>query len=131
MRSAKIVATFGPAISSFGNTLAVLEAGVDVARMNMSHGDYSVHDNTYENVRKAAAQLHKPVAIMADLQGPKIRLGHETGRACTPHSGGPAGTKTCSVVAKPGSYDICRVGVGRFDRRWRVRRVGTSGRQKG
>ena len=51
MRRAKIVATFGPAIASYENTLAVLEAGVDVARMNMSHGDYSVHDNTYENVR--------------------------------------------------------------------------------
>jgi glutamate synthase (NADPH/NADH) small chain len=41
----------------------------------MSHGDYTVHDNTYENVRKAAADLGKAVAIMADLQGPKIRLG--------------------------------------------------------
>ncbi|MET1086823.1 MAG: pyruvate kinase, partial [Arthrobacter sp.] len=75
MRRAKIVATFGPAIASYENTLAVLEAGVDVARMNMSHGDYSVHDVTYENVRKAAGQLGKPVGIMADLQGPKIRLG--------------------------------------------------------
>jgi pyruvate kinase len=74
MRRAKIVATFGPAIASYENTLAVLEAGVDVARMNMSHGDYTVHDNTYENVRKAAADLGKAVAIMADLQGPKIRL---------------------------------------------------------
>ncbi|MDZ4090973.1 MAG: pyruvate kinase, partial [Arthrobacter sp.] len=69
------MATFGPAIASFENTLAVLEAGVDVARMNMSHGDYAVHDTTYENVRKAAGQLGKPVGIMADLQGPKIRVG--------------------------------------------------------
>lgn len=75
MRRAKIVATFGPAIASYENTLAVLEAGVDVARMNMSHGDHSVHDATYENVRKAAEYLGKPVGIMADLQGPKIRLG--------------------------------------------------------
>lgn len=75
MRRAKIVATFGPAIASYENTLAVLEAGVDVARMNMSHGDHSVHDGTYENVRKAADHLGKAVGIMADLQGPKIRLG--------------------------------------------------------
>lgn len=74
MRRAKIVATFGPAISSFENTLAVVEAGVDVARMNMSHGDYSVHDVTYENVRKASKQLGKPVAIMADLQAPRSVL---------------------------------------------------------
>ncbi|WP_159802849.1 pyruvate kinase [Arthrobacter zhaoguopingii] len=75
MRRAKIVATFGPAIASYENTLAVLEAGVDVARMNMSHGDYEVHAKTYENVRKASAELGKPVGIFADLQGPKIRLG--------------------------------------------------------
>uniref|UniRef100_UPI0025F6C1AC pyruvate kinase n=1 Tax=uncultured Arthrobacter sp. TaxID=114050 RepID=UPI0025F6C1AC len=75
MRRAKIVATFGPAIASYENTLAVLEAGVDVARMNMSHGDYEVHSKTYENVRKASAELGKPVGIFADLQGPKIRLG--------------------------------------------------------
>ncbi|MCU1511758.1 MAG: pyruvate kinase, partial [Arthrobacter sp.] len=63
MRRAKIVATFGPAIASFENTLAVLEAGFDVARMTMSHGDYAVHDTPYENVRKASGQLGKPVAI--------------------------------------------------------------------
>ena len=56
MRRAKIVCTFGPAIASAENTLAVLEAGVDVARMNMSHGDYSVHDNTYgTSARQPAA----------------------------------------------------------------------------
>ncbi|MFD1214025.1 pyruvate kinase, partial [Arthrobacter sp. GCM10027362] len=44
MRRAKIVATFGPAISTYEKTLAVLRAGVDVARMNMSHGDYAVHE---------------------------------------------------------------------------------------
>lgn len=75
MRRAKIVATFGPAIASYENTVAVLKAGVDVARMNMSHGDYAVHDQTYEFVRKASSELGKPVGIFADLQGPKIRLG--------------------------------------------------------
>ncbi|MFD1214882.1 pyruvate kinase, partial [Arthrobacter sp. GCM10027362] len=44
MRRAKIVATFGPAIAGYESTLAVLRAGVDVARMNMSHGDYAVHE---------------------------------------------------------------------------------------
>jgi pyruvate kinase len=75
MRRAKIVATFGPAVASYEKTLAVIEAGVDVARMNMSHGDYAVHENTYINVRKAAVELGRTVAVMADLQGPKIRLG--------------------------------------------------------
>ena len=75
MRRAKIVATFGPAIDSYDKTLAVLEAGVDVARLNMSHGEYSVHEATYANIRKAAGELGRAVGIMADLQGPKIRLG--------------------------------------------------------
>ncbi|WP_026530651.1 pyruvate kinase [Haematomicrobium sanguinis] len=75
MRRAKIVATFGPAIASYENTVAVIRAGVNVARMNMSHGDHSVHQQTYENVRRAADELGTEVGIFADLQGPKIRLG--------------------------------------------------------
>src|SRR6478609_5388261 len=104
MRRAKIVATFGPAIASFDNTLAVLEAGVDVARMNMSHGDYSVHDNTYENVRKAAGQLGKAVAIMADLQGPKIRLGRFVDG---PHLLEVGDTFTITTEDVPGTKEIC------------------------
>ncbi|OIH85314.1 pyruvate kinase [Arthrobacter sp. UCD-GKA] len=75
MRRAKIVATFGPAIGSYAATLAVLEAGVNIARLNMSHGEHDVHEQTYLNVRKAAEELNRPVGIFADLQGPKIRLG--------------------------------------------------------
>ena len=75
MRRAKIVATFGPATAGYDNARALLEAGVDVARMNMSHGTYEVHEATYNDVRKAAEDLGKHVAIFADLQGPKIRLG--------------------------------------------------------
>ena len=74
MRRAKIVATFGPAVSDFEVTKAVISAGVDVARLNLSHGDYSVHEATYNNIRKASAELNKPVGILVDLQGPKIRL---------------------------------------------------------
>ncbi|MEN9287957.1 MAG: hypothetical protein RLZ88_627, partial [Actinomycetota bacterium] len=75
MRRAKIVATMGPATSSYEQIRAVIEAGVDVARMNLSHGDYSVHEGVYNNVRKAAADLGKAVGVFVDLQGPKIRLG--------------------------------------------------------
>jgi len=104
MRRAKIVATFGPAISSFENTLAVIEAGVDVARMNMSHGEYSVHDITYENVRKASKQLGKPVAIMADLQGPKIRLGRFVDG---PHLLAVGDIFTITTADVPGTKEIC------------------------
>ncbi|MEQ1734820.1 MAG: pyruvate kinase, partial [Rhodoglobus sp.] len=75
MRRAKIVATLGPATSSYENIRAIIDAGVDVARMNLSHGSYAVHEEVYANVRQAAADSGRAVAVMVDLQGPKIRLG--------------------------------------------------------
>ena len=75
MRRAKIVATLGPATASYENIRAIIEAGVDVARMNLSHGTYEVHEEVYRNVRQAAADAGRAVAVLVDLQGPKIRLG--------------------------------------------------------
>ncbi|WP_022873302.1 pyruvate kinase [Nesterenkonia alba] len=75
MRHAKIVATFGPATAGYERTRQLIEAGVDVVRVNMSHGDYSVHEDTYNTVREVAKDLRRGVGIFADLQGPKIRLG--------------------------------------------------------
>ena len=74
MRRAKIVATLGPASSSYDQLRAIIEAGVDVARMNLSHGSYDDHEQIYRDVRKAASDLDKPVGVFVDLQGPKIRL---------------------------------------------------------
>jgi len=75
MRRAKIVATFGPATASYENALAVINEGVDVARMNLSHGSYDEHEGVYRAIRAAADAANKPVGILVDLQGPKIRLG--------------------------------------------------------
>lgn len=75
MRRAKIVATLGPASSSYEQIRAIIDAGVDVARMNLSHGTYDVHEGVYQNVRKAANDSSRAVAVLVDLQGPKIRLG--------------------------------------------------------
>ncbi|MCT9820207.1 pyruvate kinase [Microbacterium sp. W1N] len=75
MRRAKIVATLGPATESYEMIRAIIEAGVDVTRLNLSHGDYSEHEVRFANVRKAADDAGRPVAILVDLQGPKIRLG--------------------------------------------------------
>ncbi|MGX1694831.1 pyruvate kinase [Microbacterium keratanolyticum] len=75
MRRAKIVATLGPATSTYESVRAIIDAGVDVARLNLSHGDYSVHEANYANVRRAADDAGRAVAILVDLQGPKIRLG--------------------------------------------------------
>ena len=78
MRRAKIVATLGPAVSTYESIKAIIEAGVDVARMNLSHGSHEVHEGIYKTVRKVAEDLGKPVGIFVDLQGPKIRLGRLT-----------------------------------------------------
>lgn len=74
MRKAKIVATIGPASQSLEVLTDMLDAGVDVCRMNMSHGDYEFHQTTISNIRKASQITGKPVAILMDLQGPKIRV---------------------------------------------------------
>ena len=75
MRRAKIVATLGPATSSYESIRAIIDAGVDVARLNLSHGTYDVHEGVFNTVRKAAEDSGRAVGILVDLQGPKIRLG--------------------------------------------------------
>ncbi|HEY5882492.1 MAG TPA: pyruvate kinase, partial [Nakamurella sp.] len=68
-RRAKIVCTLGPATSSEEAIAALLEAGMNVARMNFSHGDYADHEAVYHRLRAAAKSADKALAIMADLQG--------------------------------------------------------------
>ncbi|WP_026119967.1 pyruvate kinase [Nocardiopsis potens] len=74
-RRAKIVATLGPATSSPETLRELVDAGLDVARLNLSHGTHDDHRANYENVRAAAKEKGRNVGILADLQGPKIRLG--------------------------------------------------------
>ena len=68
----------GPATSSEEGIAALLDAGMNVARMNFSHGDYADHKEIYDRLRAAAKSANKALAILADLQGPKIRLGRFT-----------------------------------------------------
>jgi pyruvate kinase len=79
MRRTKIVATLGPATSSEESIGALVRVGVDVTRFNFSHGDHQMHLNNAEIVRTAAKELDRNVAIMQDLQGPKIRTGEVEG----------------------------------------------------
>lgn len=74
MRRAKIVATLGPATSSYENIKALIDAGVNIIRMNLSHGSIAVHEEIFTTVRSVADDMALPVAILVDLQGPKIRL---------------------------------------------------------
>jgi pyruvate kinase len=74
-RRAKIVCTLGPATSSPEKIRALVDAGMDVARLNLSHGTREEHAAVYRNVRQASDAAHRAVAVLVDLQGPKIRLG--------------------------------------------------------
>src|ERR1035437_1448070 len=75
MRRAKIVCTIGPVTESREQIQALVDAGMDVARINRSHGDREAHEIVYRNVRPAAQASGREVAVLVDLQGPKIRLG--------------------------------------------------------
>lgn len=75
MRRAKIVATLGPALDDRDKLRAAVEAGIDVVRLNFSHGDHDTHARRLESVRQIAVRLGRNVGSLADLQGPKIRLG--------------------------------------------------------
>lgn len=71
----KIIATLGPATDSYEQVLAVIQAGANGLRLNFSHGTHEEHAQRIKWIRKASRELAKPVAIIQDLQGPKIRLG--------------------------------------------------------
>lgn len=75
MRRTKIICTVGPATSAPEKLQALVSAGMNVARLNFSHGAYDFHAQTAQYLRQISAELQKPIAIMQDLCGPKIRLG--------------------------------------------------------
>lgn len=100
MARTKIVATIGPASSDEETIGKMLDAGMNVARVNFSHGDHESHAKTVTTLRKTAEAKGKTLAILGDLQGPKIRLGHvkpggillslHDEVTLTPHPGQPA-----------------------------------------
>ena len=102
MRRAKIVCTLGPATSSSEQILALVEAGMDIARLNLSHGDYPVHEGVYRAVREASDVTGRAVGILVDLQGPKIRTGRF---ANGPISLAPGDRFTITVDDVPGDQE--------------------------
>ncbi|WP_082951661.1 pyruvate kinase [Mycobacterium sp. 852002-51057_SCH5723018] len=74
-RRTKIVCTLGPATATAPRLTELVDAGMDVARLNFSHGTQAEHSAFYDLVRQIAAERRRPVQVLADLQGPKIRLG--------------------------------------------------------
>lgn len=75
MRRTKIVCTIGPATRSEEGIRDLIQSGMNVARLNFSHGSYDEHEEVVQRVRKISQELDKPVAILQDLAGPKIRIG--------------------------------------------------------
>ena len=73
MRRAKIVCTLGPATTSPENLRELVRSGMDVARLNLSHGDHADHERVYLDVRRASDETGRAVGVLVDLQGPKIR----------------------------------------------------------
>src|SRR5882672_8840608 len=75
MKKAKIVATIGPASRAPETLRALMQTGMDVVGVNMSHGSHESHAETIRTARAIAAELNHPLAILLDLSGPKIRTG--------------------------------------------------------
>src|SRR3954465_14209742 len=75
MRQTKIVATIGPASRSDNVIEQMIHAGVDICRLNFSHGTQEAHAETFRRIRAASAKASKVIAILQDLSGPKIRTG--------------------------------------------------------
>jgi pyruvate kinase len=88
-RNAKIVATLGPASSSPEIIRALFEAGADVFRLNFSHGGHADHQARYEAIREVERDAGRPIGVLADLQGPKLRIGTFAGGPVTLEPGRP------------------------------------------
>ena len=118
MRRAKIVCTMGPAVESPENVARLVGAGMNVARLNLSHGSYEEHQVRLDRVREAANRAGKAIAILVDLQGPKIRLGrfengpHELSRGdiFTITTDEVSGTKERASTTYKGLPGDCKAG---------------------
>lgn len=97
-RKTKIIATLGPAVASLEGVIELIEAGMNVARLNFSHGTHDDHRQFHQWVRRASEQLDIPVAILQDIQGPRIRVGSFPGGSIVLEEG-------AEVVLTPGHGD--------------------------
>jgi pyruvate kinase len=97
----KITATVGPASASLAVMEKLIRAGMDVARLNLSHGTFDDHRRNIENLRAAARAAGRDVAILADLPGPKIRLGAIADEPIELEAGQPFTLTTEEVVGGP------------------------------
>src|SRR3954452_15588174 len=111
MPNTKIVATLGPATDAPGVIRKLIEVGVDVFRLNASHGSQDDHAGRIDAVRAAARQAHAQIGILLDLQGPKIRLGSFENGGCVLEAGS---TFTITTETILGTCERASTGYSRF-----------------
>ena len=102
VRRTKIVATLGPASSDKAAIVRLINAGADVFRLNMSHGDHETHRRTFANIQSAMRECGRHVAVLADLMGPKIRVGELEGGSIDLIAGASVTVTVRSVVGMDG-----------------------------
>jgi pyruvate kinase len=112
MHNTKIVATLGPATDSPATISALIDAGVNVFRLNASHGSQEDHARRINNIRRAAETVQRHIGILLDLQGPKIRLGKFEGGSCTLQKGARFVITTKPVL---GTCEKASTGYPQFD----------------
>ncbi|HWC03193.1 MAG TPA: pyruvate kinase [Methylomirabilota bacterium] len=112
-RLAKIVCTIGPASIAEGIIEQMARAGMDVARLNFSHGTHAEHRLAIERIRSVEARIGRPIAILQDLQGPKIRLGTFAGESAVLRRGDPFVLTTETVL---GTAERASISYGGFAR---------------
>src|SRR5512140_1457191 len=102
----RIVCTLGPASDTDDVVRSLIRAGMDVARLNFSHGDHAAHAARIERVRRIAREEKAVVALLGDLQGPKIRVGDIAGGAVPLEPGA-----TCTLTTQPAKGTAERVHI--------------------
>jgi len=102
MRRTKIVATIGPSSSDEDVLRRMIEAGMDMARLNFSHGTHAGHERNFRRIRKLSAKTGKPLGILADLQGPKMRIGELAGETLDLKKGNPLTITTRKIKGTDG-----------------------------
>lgn len=111
MLRVKIVCTIGPASRETDVLTQIVEAGMNVARLNMSHGTHEYHSGTIERIRSISEKLQKPIAIMCDLQGPKLRVGKMQEGGVRLRAGETVTLTTDDVIGVPGTIPIQHEGL--------------------
>jgi pyruvate kinase len=110
-RRTKIVATIGPVSATEEALRALLQAGMDVARLNFSHGTPEEHRATIRRLRRLAEELHIPVGVLQDLAGPKVRIGAFAAGTIELHAGAPFTLTTRGILGDPEAVSVSYAGL--------------------